>query len=546
MPWLLETLPPPLRTALVHGSEGAGHLAGCARLATEAGLSPLAGELLLAAWAESPLDAALAGQVAALANASPQARSLAAQVVANSAPPAELTYYGRLAARRDTAKIKLYLSRQRVSEPGNLFWDRLSLTHALDAEDWDWAGEVSTGLPEPLARVLGGDLAMFRGDAEAALAEYSRARELWDCPGLEARLGLACLAQGNESPAAGWLRASLAREPWRTQALLALSDHLSGRRNMRRPLEGRVEVLLYTFNKAPDIDRTLTSLFASDLNGAGVTVLDNGGTDDTPAVLAAWSDRVGPERLRTVRLPVNVGAPAARNWLMSLPYVRQSDWTVFLDDDVSLPVGWLGLLGAAASLYPRAGVWGARVRDHSRPAHIQSADVFLDLPAGPDTSPDTGPDTGPGQPGTRRFSLSTCHHQTLDRGQFAYARPAATVTGCCHLFRTATLASLGGFDLRYSPSQYDDLDHDIRLLLSGVTPAYQGHLAVDHFKSTGAKGGEGQAEYGTGFANQYKLHQKFDAESFRAAARTADEAAWKDALGKWRDIGNGPQGPFPD
>ena len=527
MTWLLETLPAPLRTALIHGSEGAPHLASCARLAREAGLDKLAEELLLAAWTESPLDAGLAGGVAALPDTSPVARELAAHIVANSLAPKEMAYYQRLAVRRDLPKIKSYLSKQSASEPGNLFWVRLSLAHALDAEDWDWAATAMAGLPEPLARLFGGDVAMLRRDARAALADYTRCARLWECPGLEARQGLAHLAAGEAQQAGEWLQACLVREPWRVQALLVMHDHLRGSRSLPRQLEGQVEILFYTFNKAQDIDRTLASLSASGLGGARITVLDNGSTDATPDVLRTWRERLGQQRFVSVDLPVNVGAPAARNWLMSLPQVRASDWVVYLDDDVSLPGDWLMLLAGAAGLYPDAGVWGARVRDFARPAHIQSADVFL------------VPEPEEGQADSRRFSLSSCHHQTLDRGQFAYVRPCATVTGCCHLFRTRTLETMGGFDLRYSPSQYDDLDHDIRLLLTGLTPVYQGHLSLGHFKSTGAQGGEGGAQYGMGWANQYKLHHKFTAQDFHRAAQVADEAAWRDALAKWRAAADG-------
>ncbi|MFZ5427958.1 MAG: glycosyltransferase [Thermodesulfobacteriota bacterium] len=523
MTWLLETLPVPLRTALVHGSEGAAHLSSCAALAAGAGLSRLHDELLLAAWAESPLDAVLAARAAAVPDAPAVARELAAYVAANTAPPGDLAYYRRLAGRRDAEKIVRYLESQAAKEPGNLFWDRLSLTHAMDGEDWERAARIAAGLPEQLARPLSGDIAMLRGDPATALANYSRCARLWEAPGLEARLGLAHLAAGDGDGARSWLSASVAREPWRTQALFALHDLSSGVRGLRSMPTGQVSVLLYTYNKAADIGRTLESLFASELGAAKVIVLDNGSTDATGGVLAAWREKAGPGRFATVDLPVNVGAPAARNWLMSLPDVRTSDWVVFLDDDVEMPPDWLGLLGAASRLYPEAGAWGARVTDHSRPAHIQSADMFI--------VPEEG---GEG----RLFNLSSCHHQTLDRGQFSYCRPCATVTGCCHLFMAERLSG-GGFDLRYSPSQYDDLDHDIRLLLSGRSAACQGHLAVRHFKSTGSLGGEGQAQYGIGWANQFKLHRKFAPEDIRRAARTADEAAWADALAKWRALAKG-------
>lgn len=521
MPWLVETLPATLRAALIHGSEGAGHLASCAALAREAGLDRLAGELTLAAWAESPLDAMRAASAAAVPDAPPATRELAAYVAANTTPPADLTYYQRLASRREADKIKRYLDIQAGKEPGNLFWERLRLTHALDAGDFDAAAATALALPEPLARLISGDAAMLRGDAQTALVNHARCPRMWQCPGIEARLGLASLAAGDTDGAVSWLRASVAREPWRVQALLTLHDILWGARDLASLPDGPTGVLLYTYNKAADIDATLTSLFASELGGALVTVLDNGSTDLTPQVLSAWRDRAGPMRMNVVTLPVNAGAPAARNWLIHLEAKRGSKWSAFLDDDVSLPPDWLARLGAAARLYPDAGAWGARVCDHARPARIQSADTFL-VPL---------PDIGEGE---RRFELTSCHHQTLDRGQFAYVRPCATVTGCCHLFRTQTLVDQGGFDLRYSPSQYDDLDHDIRLLLAGKTLAYQGHLAVGHFKSTGASSGEGQAQYGLGFANQYKLHQKFTPGEFARAAATADAAAFEDALAKWR------------
>ena len=118
-------------------------------------------------------------------------------------------------------------------------------------------------------------------------------------------------------------------------------------------------------------------------------------------------------------------------------------------------------------------------------------------------------------------------------------RPCATVTGCCHLFRTRTLTEGRGFDLRYSPSQYDDLDHDLRLLLAGKTPVYQGHLAVGHFKSTGAQGQPGQAQFGLGAANQYKLHHSYTPEAIARAAHTADQAAWEDVQAKRESLERG-------
>ena len=141
----------------------------------------------------------------------------------------------------------------------------------------------------------------------------------------------------------------------------------------------------------------------------------------------------------------------------------------------------------------------------------------------------------------RGFTLLRPWLHTPDWGQYAVTRPCATVTGCCHLFRTDVLVASGGFDIRFSPSQYDDLDHDLRLLGRGLVPVYAGHLAVVHDKATGASSGQGGPGYGSGYANQLKLHQKYDDATFARAAETAYAALARDTAAKARFLsGGGP------
>ena len=168
-------------------------------------------------------------------------------------------------------------------------------------------------------------------------------------------------------------------------------------------------------------------------------MLDNGSSDDTPLRLQAFCDRLGPERFSVVELPVNVGAAAARNWLMALPEAAASEHIVYMDDDVRLPLDWLGRLGACAEDYPEAGAWGCRVVDEGNPAVLQSVDTAL-------TDPDPSPEED-----SRRFKISDLHHQNLDFGQFSYTRPCASVTGCCHMFRYSRLEEAGGLICVFLP-----------------------------------------------------------------------------------------------
>jgi hypothetical protein len=74
------------------------------------------------------------------------------------------------------------------------------------------------------------------------------------------------------------------------------------------------------------------------------------------------------------------------------------------------------------------------------------------------------------------------HHQVADFGTFSYMRPCASVTGCVHLFRMDALKKAGPFSLAFSPSQYDDAEHDFRMCLQGSQPIYTGHLCIRHMQ----------------------------------------------------------------
>jgi len=108
----------------------------------------------------------------------------------------------------------------------------------------------------------------------------------------------------------------------------------------------------------------LAHLATTRLGGSLVAVLDNGSTDHTPTVLAEAAGLFPTGRFLTVRLPVNVGAPGARNWLLSLPEVKARPFVAFLDDDAFPEADWLARLLDTAARYPRAGAIGLR---HCRP-----------------------------------------------------------------------------------------------------------------------------------------------------------------------------------
>ncbi len=501
-------LPEEARNILLLGSVGRIHLAAAARACLEGGSADAAARMLLAAAGESPLNGGLAreilecGPVARLLDG-PAAATLRA-VAAAWRLPENVSYYMRLAARLDIPKLRAFLDTQIGRDPGNLFWRNTAVGLALYENDWAWARScldfpAPSGV-EPARLALLAQVEHLAGDTEAAVRFYGQALPVYG-PGFSlARQGLALAGSGRRDQGFDLLLQCLREAPWHSSVLLRASDMALGLDRERAPVPGRVRVLLYSWNKAADLDACLASLHASDLGEAGITVLNNGSSDGTSLVLDAWAGRFGPTFER-VDLPVNIGAPAARNWLMHLPSTREADFAVYLDDDAEVPADWLGLLGAAVRRHPEAGVWGCKVVDHAAQSVMQSADLHLVLPpAGPEI-PALDLESRSPSP----FCLSDLHIQTLDLGFFDHMRPCASVTGCCHMFRTPVLLDNGGFSLRLSPSQYDDLEHDLRLAKSGRTAVYQGHLTVRHKKRTGAAARLPGREEGNAVGNRYKL-----------------------------------------
>lgn len=542
-------LPRDLAAALLKGGVGQLHLVGIAEMALgvmntpegaaygPAELFSLGADALCAAWEADPLDGRTASQLVALHKARPFLPTPVFRVAELlttldvSPPDAEVRQLVQLLQQRDADASCRLLDRQRRARPGNTFWLRQGMVVGMTEARHQWLDAWLSGLPSglrdggnipaPIVAALRGDVAFARGDMAGAAALYATACKGLPLPTWKVRHAESLYRAGDRDGAVALWRTAAAIRPWQINLLLRCDDVAKGRDLPGDLPAGRGAVLFYTWNKAECIDEALASVAASDLGDARVVVLDNGCTDATPAVLARWAERVPArlgERLHTVTLPLNIGAPPARNWLLTLPEVRACEWVAFLDDDATVPPDWLRLFGAAMTAHPAANVYGCRVVDYSVPMLLQSVDLHLDPGGGMAAAPENAPGY------RRRFSVSDLHLQELDFGQFSYQRPCVSVTGCCHLFRRAVFDAVGPFDLRYAPSQYDDLEHDLRRSLRGDLPVYQGHLAVRHMKRTGRAAWTDPAQFSNAWANMYKLQYRYTRPDFDTL-RQHDHAA---------------------
>ncbi|MBI5520103.1 MAG: glycosyltransferase [Desulfovibrio sp.] len=297
-----------------------------------------------------------------------------------------------------------------------------------------------TGLPEAMKREVllnfAAEVARMRGDVPEAIVRYER---------------------------------SLALDPSQTSIRFRL-------RELKTPSvkhsalvdQRRVAICLYSWNKAELLDSTLKSLAASNIGQATVTLLLNGCTDNSQEVAEKARALFPNNRYTIIPLHVNIGAPAARNWLINLPQTWDSDYVAFLDDDVDVPVDWLEWYLTLAEADPKVGVVGCKVVFPGDPQMLQYLYRYVSV----------------AREDMLKMSLNSPDHQ-YDNGAYDFIRETRSVMGCLHLFRTGALKDAPFFDIRFSPSQVDDIDHDLAMCLAGWKVMYCGLVTCVHHQSSG-------------------------------------------------------------
>ncbi len=562
-----QAMPAFLRTALLRGGDAGPRLLNAAEelmealpaSAEEALLTGIFTDMVSAVWEASFFDTRAASVMHQVDRQIPvlpdDMKRFAAACAA--ARPADMTSVERLedaVAAFDVNTLKALLEERRRCEPGNLYWFRFARWLAFRSGDTEWyaswvdalqntlpggdafsanvpshAASSSTSrsadefpaVPSAARLALRAELAFLRGDMPRAGRYFAAAYTLAPLTDFLVKQAECLLRQGAREEAAACLRQAALRRPWQVNILLRLTDLLAKRNLPAGSPAGAGKILLYTWNHADDLDAALAALAASDLHGTGIAALNNGSTDHTAHVLRAWQDRLG-KTLEVVTVPTNMGAPAARNWLLCLESVRQADWVIYLDDDALVPEHWLGWFGAAQAAYPQAEIIGCRVVEKSAPMTLQSVDLHFD--AGLHLT-----DQGREQ---RHLSggsvLLPYAMEAGDFGQFSYLRPCMSVTGCCHLITRRSLDQVGNFDLRFSPSQFDDYERDLRAALAGRQCVYQGHLPVRHIKRSGAAAGTPQKQLANIGGNLYKLWSTYSNDDVLSLIETDTEALRKD------------------
>ncbi len=228
-----------------------------------------------------------------------------------------------------------------------------------------------------------------------------------------------------------------------------IKESLAGTWDSRTP---QVDILIVTWNNRQRLEDCLASIENSTYPNAKITILNNGSTDDTAEFLEKFSRQNTRYPVEIITAPINVGLPAGMNWLISqtsAPLVAR------LDDDVILPCDWLDRLVDDLRDYPFAGVVGPKIVYLDNPETIQFADF-------------------------RWYPKTTEHRGEQDTGQYNFLARTSHVMGCCLLYHRKVFAKAGVFDIRFSPSQFEDPDHHLSVWRAGFDVLFDGRVAVKH------------------------------------------------------------------
>jgi GT2 family glycosyltransferase/glycosyltransferase involved in cell wall biosynthesis len=275
-----------------------------------------------------------------------------------------------------------------------------------------------------------------------------------------------------------------------TRICWRLGERMRWRPSAAKP---RVDVAIVTWNNREVLLRCLESLAATEWPHLEVHIADNGSTDGTREALAELRDRY-PFPLHVHALPCNAGVPVGFNTAI---LAGSAELVARLDDDVVVPPEWLSTLVETMQRRPYAGCVGPK---------IVNDDARRTIQCGP----------------FRFFPDAFAHGGEDDVGQADYVARCVHVRGCCNLYRRSALEDAGLFDLRFSPSQWDDPEHHVALQAAGYEVVYDGRTAVVHAVTSGR--GRSWAAVSNEQANRDKLDGKWGEDVFLVLDRALDHS----------------------
>lgn len=224
----------------------------------------------------------------------------------------------------------------------------------------------------------------------------------------------------------------------------------------REPRRIRTSIVIPVFNKAAYTFQCLRSLLAEvDLTETEIIVVDNGSTDETQEVLSHFSSVV-----RVIRNEDNRGFVEACNQGAA---IARGKYLMFLNNDTVVLPGWLDNLIDTIESDQKAGAVGSMFLYPN--GKIQEAGAIV-------------------------WQNGDAHHYgwggSPDDYRFNFAREVDYCSAASLLIRKDLFDRMGGFDRRYAPAYYEDIDLCFGVRALGYKVIYQPMSRVIHYEGATA------------------------------------------------------------
>lgn len=273
----------------------------------------------------------------------------------------------------------------------------------------------------------------------------------------------------------------------------------------------RVSIVILCYNKVELTQACLESLSATDPQiPFEVIVIDNASQDETPEFLAMLEGDVRVERMEE-----NLGFVRGCNHGASL---ARGEFVLFLNNDTVLQPGWLEPLVAVMDEDPRCGAVSPMLIYPDGRVNDAGGLVFADGECW-------------------RYGMGD---GAVDNPKLNSRRAVDYAMGACLLVRKSLWDLIGGFDERYAPAYYEDVDLSFAIRAQGYRVFYEPASRVVH-----VEGGTGGTDVTSG-AKQYQVINRG-----KFAEKWADELSHRPRMDptiveNWAHRGQGGFGPGED
>lgn len=217
----------------------------------------------------------------------------------------------------------------------------------------------------------------------------------------------------------------------------------------------KVSIVVPVFNQASLTYQCLKSILEhtpSDLYE--IILVDNASTDDTPRMLRQI------ENIEIIANSENLGFVAGCN---KGSRAAQGEYILFLNNDTVVTEGWLTSLLSTFDQHDKVGAVGAKLVYPDGRLQEAGAIVWND---------GTGWNYGRGD--------------DPQRPEYNYVREVDYCSGACLLVRRELFERVGGFDPRFAPAYYEDVDLCFELRRLGYRTLYQPKAPVIHVEGATA------------------------------------------------------------